>query len=327
MGKSIAALALFCLFFTYAHADEATAKWVPISDGLIEKITSSGKKVGYPGLTSGVTLDPASGEVYIVVCDNGIWKGSGTAFERADGGKIGGRCETGFALDFDPAGKRLMCFMIYGPSALTFDGGKTWQTSKLSHLDFGAVDWSEPEAKKMLAIKHESGGELVYSEDAAKSWKSLGKGFKGVGIFDGGVMMGYKGEGILRSTDGQNWTKVSDLKPAGLAMRTFKGVGYWTSDAGVLVSKDKGATWSVLGSPVKAYYGPYFGKDEHQLVVVGRDGVHATSDSGTTWTSVAPLPPGFAVGFTGPNFSWDGNAGILYASSMGKPAYKFILAK
>jgi hypothetical protein len=308
-----------------AHAEE-TGKWVIISDALCEKITASGKKIGYPGLTGGVTADPVSGEPFIVVCDNGIWKPAGDTFDRADGGKIGGRTETGFALDFDPNGKRLMCFMIYGPSAYTLDGGKTWHPSKLSHLDHGAVDWSDPEAKRMIAFKHESGGELAYTSDAAKSWKSLGKGFKQLGIFDGGVLMASKGEGILRSTDeGATWNKVSDLKPVGWAMRVHKGVGYWTTDNGVLVSRDKGQTWAQLGAPVQAYYGPYFGKDENQLIVVGKSGAHATADGGKSWKQVAPLPPGFTVGFTGPNFGWDPQKNILYASSMGRPTYKFIL--
>jgi hypothetical protein len=58
--------------------------------------------------------------------------------------------------------------------------------------------------------------------------------------------------------------------------------------------------------------------------VVGKDGICETTDAGITGKVVAPLPPDFKVGFTGPNFGWDPNAGIFYASAMGKPAYKFV---
>jgi hypothetical protein len=43
-----------------------------------------------------------------------------------------------------------------------------------------------------------------------------------------------------------------------------------------------------------------------------------------TWKKVAPLPPGFVVTFPGPTYAWDANKGIFYASSMGKPALRFI---
>jgi photosystem II stability/assembly factor-like uncharacterized protein len=306
------------------HTAES-GKWLPISDSILATLAAENAKVGYPGATAGVTVDRTTGVVSVVICDQGLWQSSdhGTTFARIDGKAIGGRCETGFALDADPAGKRLMAFMIYGSSALTLDGGATWGASKLSHLDFGAVDWSDPDARTMISIKHESGGEAVLSKDAGKTWSSLGKGFKTVGIFPHGVLMADRGTGIERSEDGATWAKVADQRPIGLAMRVFQGVGYWTSDAGVLVSRDVGKTWSLIGAPVKAWYGPYVGKDDKHLVVVGKDGVSETTDAGATWTVVAPLPPQFTVGIVGPNFAWDPIANIFYASSMGKPAYAF----
>lgn len=299
--------------------------WVPISDGLLAQVTAQGLKIGYPGATSGVTFDPATSTVGVIVCDHGLWCSTdqGATWTRSDNKALGGRCETGFALDTDPAGGRLMGFMIYGASALTLDGGKTWSASGLSHLDFGAVDWSDPAARTMISFKHESGEEAVVTRDAAKTWTSLGKGFKAVGIFPKGVLMADRGAGLERSEDGTTWTKVAPQRPTGLAMRVRDGIGYWTSDAGVLVSGDSGKTWTILGSPVKAWYGPYFGKTEKHLVVVGREGVHETTDAGASWKTVAPLPPDFKVGIVGPNFAWDVKGEVFYASSMGKPAFIF----
>ncbi len=325
--KTTLRLLVLVLICGLCRAEDEKGKWVPISESIFAKLAKDNLKVGYPGLTAGVTVDRASGDVFVVVCDQGLWKSSdkGATFERVDNKAIGGRCETGFALDFDPNGQRLMCFMIYGACARTLDGGKTWQKSKVQHLDFGSTDWSDPDAKTMLAIKHESGGELILSSDGAASWKSLGKGFKNAtGVFGPDALLASKGKGIQRSADGgQTWADVSPLQPAGLSMRVFNGVGYWTTAEGIIVSKDKGQTWSLLGAPVKAYYGPYFGADEKNLVVVGKDGVQETKDGGATWKVVAPLPEGFRVGFTGPNFAWDPKADIFYASTMGKPAFKF----
>src|SRR5215831_12146941 len=126
--------ALAFLFFVAealsARADEK-GKWVSISDEVITKFGREGKKIGWPGLTGGVGVDPTTGDVYMMVCDNGLWKSTdqGKTFERVDGGAIGGRCETGFALDIDPVGKRIACFPVYGPAALSLDAGKTWQKS------------------------------------------------------------------------------------------------------------------------------------------------------------------------------------------------------
>src|SRR4051812_26823141 len=49
-------------------------QWVAISDGVIAQLQKEGKKIGYPGLTAGVTCDPSTGDVYMVVCDQGLWR-------------------------------------------------------------------------------------------------------------------------------------------------------------------------------------------------------------------------------------------------------------
>src|SRR6516165_8830388 len=150
MYRFLSACFAFLLPVAAFGADDKE-KWVAIGSAVLEKVKS-----GYPGKTAGVTVDPASGEVYMVVPDQGLWKSTdkGETFERIDGKAIGGRCETGFALNFDPSGKRLACFMIYGSCASTDDSGKTWTPWKTNHLDFGAVDWGAT-GKCYIAIRHE----------------------------------------------------------------------------------------------------------------------------------------------------------------------------
>lgn len=304
-----------------ARAQEK-AKWLNISDHVVAKLAADGKKPGEYGPAAGVAVDRTNGDVYMVIAAQGLWKSTdhGTSFERVDGGTISGRVETGFAMDVDPDGKRLACFPVYGSAAFGTDAGRKWQKSTAEHVDCIAVDWA---TTSLLAIKHESDGTLIHSPDGGKTWKTLGKGFTGAGLFDAQTLVSVQDKGIQRSTDGGGtWTKVSDLKPTGQAMRVFKGVGYWVSDQGLLVSRDQGQTWRLLGSEVKCALGPYFGKDEKSILVGTKQGLFETTDAGQTWNSAAPLPPGIDGGFMC-HFGWDPVHNIFYAGRMGHPTYKW----
>ncbi|HSQ58025.1 MAG TPA: hypothetical protein VLM40_20035, partial [Gemmata sp.] len=316
----VLSLCVALLFPIAARADDDKGKWVPISANVLAKV-----KPGYPGKTAGVAVDPATGDVFMVVPDQGIWKSTdhGESFTRVDGKAIGGRCETGFALNFDPAGKRLACFMIYGSCATTEDGGKTWTAWKTNHLDFGAVDWSTT-GKCYLAIRHEKNGTLTFSMDAGKSWTDLGTKFNRVGLFDDKIMVCGKAKGLVRSEDaGKTWTDVSDVTPPGYVMTVRDGIGYWPTEKGLLVSKDRGKTWAIQGAAISAVHGPYFGKSADHMVVVGKDGFFETKDGGNEWKKVAPLPEGFKAGGVGPNYAWDAASDIFYASSMGKDTFRW----
>ena len=334
VGRPLIAFAILAVMSCSALAQKG--EWVAISDNVIAQLKADGKKIGYPGLTAGVTVDPSTGDIYMVVCDQGLWKSTdaGKTFARVDGGKIGGRCETGYALDFDPAGKRLACFMIYGPCASTTDAGATWVPGKTNHLDFGAVDW-EGTGEQILATRHESGGVLCMSTDGGRSWQDLGRPgpdkkivkedreFKALGMFDAKALVASRGTGIVRSADaGRTWTKVADATPVAAVMVVRKGVGYWATDRGVMTSKDRGETWSEAW-PIKAVFGPYFGGKDGHVVVVGKEGFSESLDDGATWKVVAPLPAGFNTNRVGANYAWDSVHDVFYASSMGKPTFRF----
>lgn len=327
--------ALLAVCATAAAQEAAVPQWVNISDALVKEIADSGAKIAWPGQTAGVTVDRTTGHVYLVIPGQGLWRSAdrGNTYARCDEKTVGGRCETGYALNFDPAGGRLACFMLDGKCALTLDGGKTWRPMKDvgRNWDYAAVDWSDPEAKAIFAARHESGGEMYLSTDGGRSWKMIGKdnAFAATGIFDDRTLVTTRGQGILRSTDGgETWTKVSDFQPVGRVAIPFKGTTWWLAKEGLIVSADKGATWTKRGSPVEAGWGPMFGKDEKHIVVAGNKGFYETTDGGETWRLVAPLPPdkeyrpspsmpGWFI-----NVAWDPNADVFYASRMGRPAYK-----
>ena len=63
----------------------------------------------------------------------------------------------------------------------------------------------------------------------------------------------------------------------------FKGAVYWVGAEGLIVSKNKGQTWQIQGTAVDAIMGPFFGKDENHIVVVGFKGIFETTDGGNQW--------------------------------------------
>src|SRR2546421_11258343 len=141
-----------------AERERPQARWENVSDGDLRRLEAEGKKTDWPGGTAGVAVDPANGDVYMIVPGQGVWKSTDRArtFARCDGGKVGGRCETSYSLNFDPAGKRLACFMLDGKAAWPGDAGQSWQsfTDVGRNWDFAAVDWSGPEVKSIFAGLH-----------------------------------------------------------------------------------------------------------------------------------------------------------------------------
>jgi len=262
-----------------------------------------------------------------------VWRSGdrGKTFSRVDGKVVGGRCETGYALCMDPVGKRLVCFMLDGPSGRTADGGKTWTPVKNVRrgFDWAAVDWSRKQADTIFALVHECGGEGVVSRDGGKTWKVIGTKYLAVGLFGPGVLVcgKEKTKGIWRSTDdGANWAKVNDATPVG-AMTVFEGVGYWLSDKGLLASTDTGKTWNVMSDASSAAWGPYFGKSKQHFVVVNKAGFRETADGGKTWRVIAPYPPSLKGEYNSRgwfmNFAWDPVGKACYVSQMGQAAWKY----
>jgi len=61
--------------------------WVVISEELLKKLEAEGKKPAWPGRTTGVAVDRTTGELFLAVPGQGIWKSAdkGKSFERVDG--------------------------------------------------------------------------------------------------------------------------------------------------------------------------------------------------------------------------------------------------
>lgn len=339
---AITCLIVFTAPMAYGADETSEARWVDISSPLVQKLADSGQKTAWPGETAGVAVDPVSGDVYLIVTGQGIWKSIdvGKTFARVDGGKVSGRCETSFALNVDSSGKRIACFMLDGKCAWSGDSGQSWNafTDVGRNWDYAAVDWSADAVKTIFAALHESGGQVMFSGDGGKTWSKLFKDAEfdktgGLGIFDEKTLVyTQKGKGIQRSTDaGQTWTRIADHEPLGRIVNINKGKAYWLAKEGLLVSADQGVTWSLQGTAVEASIGPYFdSKNDQRIVVAGAKGIFQTDDGGATWKLVSRLPMGFeklpkAGWFT--NVAWDPVHNVFYASHMGKPTFRLADAK
>ena len=327
---------------TPVHAADG---WTDISSDLLARLTNNGAKAGWPGGCSGVVVNRTNGDVTIKLVGLGLWRSSdrGANWKQIDGNTVSGRDETGWATTADAdAPGRIASFSLDGSAGWTADG-MSWKAFKTlgRNWDYGSVDWASPQPKTIIAAKHETTppGEVYVTTDGGNAWQKLDiyvasnrDRISMVGALDATTLVYSKGDGIHRSQDtGSTWSKVSPVNPQTRIPVLFRGVHYLGSTNGLLVSRDKGASWQEQGSKVNFWLGPYFGRDEKEMLVVGKDGVFLTKDAGSQWKQAAGLKPkekGFV--FT-PNwfgcYAWDPVHNLLYASAMGNPIYKLELPK
>jgi hypothetical protein len=322
---------------------QAADRWTDISSPLLERLTNNGAKPAWPGGCSGAVVNRTNGDVTIKVVGLGLWSSSdkGVNWRRIDGDTVSGRDETGWATSADQnAPTRLASFSLDGTAGWTSDGNHWKSFTNLGrNWDFGSVDWGAPVPKTIIAAKHETTppGEVYLTQDGGVTWTKLSVYLNGnrdrismVGALDATTLIYANGDSIHRSKDaGVTWTKVSSANPQTRIPVLFRGAHYLGTTNGLLVSKDLGANWQEQGAAVNIWQGPFFGRNEKEMLVIGKQGCFMTRDAGSTWKFVASLKPkegGFV--FT-PNwfgcYAWDSVNNILYASSMGNPVYKLEL--
>ena len=318
----------------------AADQWTDISSLLLKRLTNNGAKPDWPGGCSGVVVNRTNGDVTIKVVGLGLWRSSdqGTNWRRIDDNTISGRDETGWATTVDQdTPTRIASFSLDGSAGWTIDGMQ-WKrfTSLGRNWDYGSVDWSARVPKTIIAAKHETTppGEVYVTSDAGVTWNKLSiylNESRGrvsmVGALDATTFIYGNGDGIHRSTDaGLTWTKVSPANPQTRIPVLFRGVHYLGGTNGLLVSKNKGGRWEEQGAAVNIWQGPFFGRDDKEMLVVGQDGIFTTSDAGSTWKRASGLKPKERGFVFEPNwfgcYAWDPVNRVVYVSAMGNPVYK-----
>lgn len=327
-----------------AFAAQAEDTWTNLTAPLLKQLAVPDVEQAWPGGCAGVIVNRLNGEVTVKVVGHGLWCSGdqGKTWERVDQETVSGRDETGWATSVDQnAPERIASFSLDGTAGWTPDGKKWKKFTDLGrNWDYGSVDWSATNPLTIIAAKHETKppGEVYATKDGGVTWEKLSihlKESRGqismIGALGESTFIYSVGEGIHRSADfGKSWEQVSLANPQTRIPVFFKDASYLGTATGLLVSRDQGATWKKQGSEVSIWQGPFFGRDEKHMLVVGKDHVHLTEDGGANWKRVAAVKPKedgflFTANWFG-CYAWDPVNQILYASSMGNPVFKLNLS-
>jgi photosystem II stability/assembly factor-like uncharacterized protein len=319
---------------TPAAADEPD--WQPVLADLLKT-----EKTGFGGLC-GVVVDHDTGCVWVNLSDRGLFcSGSGAGrFQRVSEEQPRGRTETPGCLMLDPTGKsaKMVTALVYGsPIGVSGDHGKTWTylDGKSAHVDWCAVDWTDPDLKFVLALKHEAGGLLLASQDGGKSFTEVGKGYGPGWVFDSRTAVVAEAKtrerprpSLMRTTDaGRTWKPVGQYSPVGSQSaqalpRWRDGTLYWLVDGAMISTTDRGETWKKVCDLKDARFGPVFGKDGKHLFVLTTAGIIESTDGGATWSGPIALPKGLKGAGGLAWLEYDPKGNFLYVMKMGSDLYK-----
>jgi photosystem II stability/assembly factor-like uncharacterized protein len=329
--RNLAALLLLTGMIPAAAADPS---WQPVATDLLKR-----EKTGFGGLC-GVVVDHRTGDLWVNLSDRGMFHSpdQGKTWQRVSDAQPKGRTETPGCWLLDPTGKSgtMVTALVYGsPIAVSTDRAATWKylDGQSAHVDWCAVDWTDPERPFILTLKHEAAGLLLASTDGGKSFRQVGRGYGPGWVFDRrtAVVARELSEGppqLVRTTDGgKTLTACGAYRPVGrhsaqALPRWHDGTLYWLVEGGLIATTDQGATWKKIGEVKDAQYGPVFGKDAKHLFVLTKAGVVESTDGGATWS--APLAPPRAMNGLG-GLSWleyDPAHDVLYLMKMGSDLYR-----
>lgn len=292
-------------------------------------------KPGYGGL-SGLLVDHAAGDVYVCVSDLGLFRSKDQAktWERLERTPPKGRTEWPGCLQLDPTGKskRLVLARVYGaPVAVGALDGGDWKSldNKSSHIDWCAVDWTDPDLKFILALKHESGGTLIASADGGKTFDEIGKGYGPAWVFDHMTAVVAEAKtkdkpkpGLVRTTDGGKTFSPCGETSATALPKWHGDSLYWLVDGALIRTTDAGKTWDKVSALKDGRYGPVFGKDAKQMFVLTGAGVVESMDGGATWSKPIAAPADLKGVSSLTWIDYDPMNDVLYIMKMGSDLYR-----
>lgn len=315
--------------------------WQPMLGDLPKR-----EKSGPFGLC-GICVDHTNGDVFINLSDRGFYRSTDGAksFRRISETQPKGRTEEPGCFLIDPTGtsKTLVTALVYGsPISVSKDEGVSWKmmNGKSAHVDWCAVDWTDPEMRFVLALLHEKDGTLIASRDGGKTFSEVGKKFGTGWVFNHQTAVVAEAKSkdrskpnLMRTTDGgKTWKPCGAYSPVGAqsaqAIPRWRGNSlYWLVDGGLIATADQGESWQKICDLKDGRCGPIFGKDNKHLFVLTGAGIIESTDGGASW-SPPIAPPKELKGVGG--LAWieyDPTRDSLYLMKMGSDLYKMTRPK
>jgi hypothetical protein len=327
---------LACWLCSLTAAD-APGEWQAVTTELLKT-----EKPGYGGLC-GILVDHQTGNVYLDLSDKGIYLSTDQCktFKKQTKDALKGRTEWPGCFTIDPTGKskKMVMALVYGaPISVSTDDGVSFtaMNGKSGHVDWCAVDWTDPDMKFVLALKHESGDLLIASHDGGKTFTDVGKGYGPAWIFDEQTAVSTQVKtkdnakpGLLRTTDGGKTFKPTGAGiVAGKALPKWHDGGlYWLVDGAIVSTTDKGETFKKVCDLKDGRYGPIFGKDAKHMFVLTGAGIVESTDAGANWSK--PMPPPKDLKGISP-LTWieyDPKNDVLYTMKMSTELFKLARGK
>ncbi len=339
---------LFALLALSATLRMSGQNWEIISEKLIAGVndTSFSNRTLNRRIGS-MAVMPNTGDVFLVL--NGdhpvyVSRDQGKSWKPVKGKNTVGRIYGGFGINIDPVTSRMIAFTIvqkkhWPTRGLILSGKKGKVLTEFSRpakshdgWTWGMAAWEQEVPRVILGKEHHAWIVMWLSKDGGKTWEKLDFTSRNPGVIDTNTFVAGKDDGIYRSADqGKTWEKVSGFITTGKNPVRYGKNYYWTTEKGLVVTRDRGETWELQGEPLEgALWGPYFGTSENSIMVVNREGYHITRDRGIHWEKVADffvIPESNAGGkynvmHPTNSYGWDEKRGIIYAAGLGGHAYK-----
>ncbi|MCG8585962.1 MAG: hypothetical protein MI757_14740 [Pirellulales bacterium] len=315
-----------------------------------------------------VHVDNVTGDVYVSLCEHwGTYRSTnfGDTWQLVDNRIALGRHVGDLGMFSNPATGNFVLFKVAGSkhgdgSAIVLERGTKLLPIKNigDGWNAGMADWSQNPPRTLLARQHHSKPKAVWlSTDAGQTWEKVAEGFRYAAMIDAktiflgstyylldGKKLRYdqyrqldeptrakakKFTDIMLTRDrGKSMTRVAEFEPSTSMPARFGDDLFWLSSEGVMVTRDRGQTWALMGKSIQMpMLGPYFGKNKDTMVVVNKEGWFKTSDAGAHWTKLAefwyPDEKGSRQHNGNLRASWDPTRNILYIGLLGKDVYRY----
>jgi hypothetical protein len=320
---------------------DADSGWVEISQNVSASYPALWEDGNKTPASGNLTVLPGSGEVFLVpMGTTGMYRSDdlGETWTRVADANVTGRLYGDFSVDMDPTTGGMLVGTINMKGvkdpvcAFRPRAGAPWTTFNNPGHDgwtWGMADWSSDEPSVFLLKEHHTPGHLWLSTDRGSSWKKLDFVARRVGVIDARTYVANTDDGMFLSLDaGLTWMRTAEFVTTAKTPVRFGRAFYWLTDKGVIVSLDNGGSWHRLGSEIAgALWGPYFGRNADEMMVVNREGFHITTNAARTWTKIADFyVPGeqdaesldktYNLQHPTASFGWDAKRGVIYAARM-----------